>query len=52
MTMIYAIFYVPIFLHALATLFESRYRKLREAERLFEETMRRAEDSVENILNN
>jgi voltage-gated potassium channel len=50
MTMLYAIFYVPIFIHALATLFESRYRKLREAERLFEETMRRAEDSVENIL--
>lgn len=50
MTMLYAIFYVPIFIHALATLFESRFRKLREAERMFNETIRRAEDSVDNIL--
>lgn len=52
MTMMYALFYVPIFLHALATMFESRFRKLREAERLFDQTLRRAEESVDRILDN
>jgi hypothetical protein len=48
--MIYALFYVPIFLHALASMFASKFRKLREAEILFENTLRRAEESVKNII--
>jgi voltage-gated potassium channel len=52
LTMLYAVFFVPLFLYAMTLMYESRFRKIRNEERKLELEIQEVEANVESILDN
>ncbi|MBP9811822.1 two pore domain potassium channel family protein [Candidatus Gracilibacteria bacterium] len=50
-TMLYAIFYVPLFLYTMTLLFQTEYKKFHKADEMFSKTLRDTEENVKEILN-
>ncbi len=49
--MLYAIFYVPLFLYTMTLLFQTEYKKFHKADEMFSKTLRDTEENVKEILN-
>jgi|GEM_PF-4996759 hypothetical protein len=51
-TMMYAIFYVPLFLYAMTLVFQINFDKIRKQDELLEQQLHHVEADVEAILQN
>lgn len=52
LTMMYAVFYVPLFLYVATLMYESRFRRLKEAEHRVEQEIHDVEADVNAIIEN
>ena len=52
MTMLYAIFYVPLFLYVMTLIYQNNLERIREQDRKLEDEIREVEADIDAIIDN